>query len=187
MKAIFRWLSRFGLRRRSGLGDVGERLAAAYLRRNGYRVLGENLWSRLGEIDLFAEAPDGRTLVVVEVKSGRDEQIPPETHVSWSKQRKLVSLASRLVNRYGLDGSPGAIRRGRRRFPRRRLKRLAPPCGCVRITCVRFEHPLLLAESTLRQHRKCHELTSCEWRKPSTHLNLETWHLQLRRIRSDAG
>mgnify|MGYP001193396302 CR=1 FL=1 len=106
MKAISQWLSRFGLLRRSGLGDVGERLAAAYLRRNGYRVLGTNLWSRLGEIDLFAEAPDGRTLVVVEVKSGRDEQIPPEAHVSWSKQRKLVSLASQLVNRYGWTDRP---------------------------------------------------------------------------------
>ena len=107
MKTLSRWVSRFALGRRTvGSGRTGERIVAAHLRREGYRILGRNLWSRSGEIDLLAEAPDGRTLVVVEVKSGSDDEIAPEVHVSLPKQRKLVSLTCQLVRRNGWTDRP---------------------------------------------------------------------------------
>lgn len=93
-------------------GVVGERLAARYLRRLGYRVLGRNLRNRFGEVDILAEAPDGRTIVVVEVKSrggvadsGLDEE-SPERRVGVHKQRQLVALACQMTRRYRLTQRP---------------------------------------------------------------------------------
>lgn len=90
------------------LGKVGERAAARYLRRAGYRILGVNLRSRLGEIDILAEAPDGRTIVVVEVKAaaGDHDAVRPEERVGFDKQRKLVVLASHMARRYDLTDRP---------------------------------------------------------------------------------
>lgn len=49
------------------LGNKGERLAAAYLRRSGYRILRHQFHSKFGEVDIVAV--DGQTLVFVEVKT----------------------------------------------------------------------------------------------------------------------
>jgi len=54
---------------RRALGRLGEELAAAHLRRIGFRILGRNVRTRHGEIDLIAF--DGRTLVFAEVKARR--------------------------------------------------------------------------------------------------------------------
>ena len=96
-------------------GDRGERVAARYLREQGYRVLGCNLRSRFGEVDIFAQAPDGHTVVVVEVKSsevskrrgtGVESALVPEVRVGARKRRRLVSLAVVLARRYGLTHRP---------------------------------------------------------------------------------
>lgn len=103
------WFNRIRLRRTSSLrwlGDAGERVAARHLHQKGYRLLARNLRFRFGEIDLMARAPDGRTVVVVEVKSGTGGPIRPEVHVSPAKQRKLVALASQLIRRFALDDCP---------------------------------------------------------------------------------
>ncbi|HEV3048007.1 MAG TPA: YraN family protein [Solirubrobacteraceae bacterium] len=52
---------------RHALGRLGERLAAAHLRRLGYEVLASNVRTRHGEIDLIAFGQD--TLVFAEVKT----------------------------------------------------------------------------------------------------------------------
>jgi putative endonuclease len=54
---------------RRALGRLGERLAAAHLRRLGFAVLAQNVRTRHGEIDLIAF--DGRALVFAEVKARR--------------------------------------------------------------------------------------------------------------------
>lgn len=97
------WLARW---RRSPPGARGERLAAKHLKRAGYRILTRNLRSRLGEIDILAEAPDRHTIVIVEVKSGSGGSVPPEAHLTRAKQRKLVSLAAQLLRRYRLTQRP---------------------------------------------------------------------------------
>lgn len=84
------------------VGARGERAAARHLKRQRYRILARNLRQKLGEIDLLAEAPDGRTIVIVEVKttaSDAPDAIAPEVHVNAAKQRKLAALASMLVRR----------------------------------------------------------------------------------------
>jgi putative endonuclease len=116
------------LRRLTGPGDTGgcgEHLARRHLRARGYRILGHNLRNRFGEVDILAEAPDRRTIVVVEVKTSAgaarpDAGPPPEVHVNLAKQRKLVALACQLARARQLTQRPIrfdviAVHLGRRR------------------------------------------------------------------------
>ena len=78
---------------RSRLGARGEEFATRYLRENGYRILGQNVRARLGEIDVIAR--DGTTLCFVEVKARSDPAFGlPEERVDFHKQKRLVRLAS---------------------------------------------------------------------------------------------
>jgi putative endonuclease len=88
------------------LGARGERLAARHLRRAGYRILARNLRNRFGEVDLLALDPDGRTIVIVEVKAGSDGAVEPEVHLTRDKQRRLVALAAQVARRYRLTDRP---------------------------------------------------------------------------------
>lgn len=74
------------------LGRLGESLAANYLRRKGYRILGRNYRSKIGELDLIAAK--NQTLVFVEVKTrtGRTVGEPYEA-VDNRKRQKLLKLA----------------------------------------------------------------------------------------------
>ncbi len=84
------------------LGRRSESLAAEHLQKLGYTLLARNARLRRGEADLVCEAPDRRTVVVVEVKSregggeGGAKQIAPEVAVNHAKRRKLVAIARSL-------------------------------------------------------------------------------------------
>lgn len=110
LKSLAKWL-------RPPVGVRGERLAARHLRRAGYRVLARNLRNRFGEVDILAEAPDGRTVVIVEVKSqtprATDDTTAtttrptaPEARVGQRKRRKLVGLACQVARQYRLTDRP---------------------------------------------------------------------------------
>jgi len=71
-------------------GRRGEQLAAWYLRLKGYRILGRNMRTPLGEIDLVIRR--GSTLVFVEVKRRRGT-IDPRAVVG-ARQRDRVSRAA---------------------------------------------------------------------------------------------
>jgi putative endonuclease len=90
------------------VGAVAERRVASHLKRRGYRVLAQNVRNRFGEIDIVAEAPDGRTIAIVEVKASESalDDPPPELRVNAFKQRKLVALACQLARRYDLTDRP---------------------------------------------------------------------------------
>lgn len=85
--------------RRRVLGRRGEQLAARHLRRAGYRILHRNLRVGDDEADIVAMAPDGRMVVIVEVKTRRDDRLAPELAVNQQKQSRLVRLAARLQRR----------------------------------------------------------------------------------------
>ncbi|MCI0362512.1 MAG: YraN family protein [Phycisphaerales bacterium] len=90
-----KWLPRF-LWRRESLGRQGEKFAAKWLRRRRYRILERNVPIGDDEADLVALDPDGRTIVIVEVKTKRDDTIAPELSITQAKQFHLMRLASRL-------------------------------------------------------------------------------------------
>lgn len=74
------------------LGATGEKIAARYLRRNGYRILLRNYRCPAGEIDLIAA--EGDTLVFVEVKTrSADEAALPEDAVDAAKRRQVIRAA----------------------------------------------------------------------------------------------
>ena len=71
---------------------MGERLAAAYYRRRGCRVLEMNFRTRRGEIDVIAQKGD--MLIFAEVKT-RDEAAAaqPAEAVTAQKRRRIVLAA----------------------------------------------------------------------------------------------
>lgn len=108
LKRLIHLLDAIRLKRqyRSSTGARGERAAADLLKRTGYRVMARNLRNRFGEIDLVALAPDGRTVVIIEVKTAERADAMPELRVNQKKQRKLTALAAQIVRRYKLENKP---------------------------------------------------------------------------------
>jgi putative endonuclease len=84
---------------RKETGTAGEMLAVRLLVRKGFRVLGTNVRSPFGEIDIVAE--DRGTVVFVEVKSkrGRRRGLPEEMLTPW-KRRRLTRLALVWLQRH---------------------------------------------------------------------------------------
>ncbi len=77
---------------RRQLGDAGEDLAAAALKKQGYKILERNYVTSLGEIDLIAR--QGKTLVFIEVKTRKNERFgAPQEAVNPAKQNKFRRLA----------------------------------------------------------------------------------------------
>jgi putative endonuclease len=74
------------------LGRKGESIAAAYLRKNGYRVLYKNFRSkRGGEIDLVCRDCGAKTLVFVEVKTRATDAFgPPHYAVTLKQQDRII-------------------------------------------------------------------------------------------------
>jgi putative endonuclease len=82
------------------LGNAGERAAARYLRRLGYRILARRYRTPLGELDLIAR--DNDCIVFVEVKTRRSQGAgQPFEAVDARKQAQLTRLALAFLKRYG--------------------------------------------------------------------------------------
>jgi putative endonuclease len=84
-------------------GQWGERQAAHYLRRHGYRILYRNFTpSGGGEVDLVCRDKPEDTLVFVEVKTrSSEERGRPADAVDYEKQRQVAKGAMawlRLLN-----------------------------------------------------------------------------------------
>jgi putative endonuclease len=74
------------------LGARGEKAAARYLRRRGYKILLKNFRSGKAEVDIVARQNDW--LVFVEVKTRESEQFgAPSEAVDRDKQRNLSKAA----------------------------------------------------------------------------------------------
>ena len=85
---------------RISLGQQGEQLAAALLRKEGYRILECNYRGRLGEIDLIAE--EEGCLVFVEVKTRRNLACGhPLESIDRRKQRQLIKVAREYLAEKG--------------------------------------------------------------------------------------
>lgn len=81
---------------RRRLGDEGEGRAEAYLRQQGFRILGRNVRSPLGELDLVAD--DQGVLVFVEVKRRRTGTFGGAIEaVDARKRAKVIQLAAQYL------------------------------------------------------------------------------------------
>ncbi len=74
-------------------GAHGEKLAARFLRKHGYKILYRNFRGRRGgEIDIVCR--DGDTLVFVEVKTRTSEDFGRPIETIRSEQRQRISLGA---------------------------------------------------------------------------------------------
>jgi putative endonuclease len=84
---------RAGRRDHLALGRRGERAAAEFLRRRGYRVVASGFLARRGEVDLVCRA--GERLVLVEVKTRTSDAFgAPVEAVGARKRRALLAAAA---------------------------------------------------------------------------------------------
>jgi putative endonuclease len=86
-------------------GQEGERLAALFLEKQGFRILDRNYRNRLGEIDIVAE--DQGVLVFVEVRTLKESaRHTPEETIQWKKKQRLSRTALVYVQHKGLENLP---------------------------------------------------------------------------------
>lgn len=85
----------------TSLGVRGERAAAKFLKRLGYKIVARAQRTLLGELDLIAV--DGRTVVLVEVKTreSHDAGHPLEA-IDDHKQQRMTRAALGYLKRHGL-------------------------------------------------------------------------------------
>jgi putative endonuclease len=82
---------------RAEVGAYGERVAAAFLRSKGYRVLYRNYLTERGELDLVCR--DGEVLVFVEVRTRSSEEFGrPAESIDAGKQQSVRYAADRYLD-----------------------------------------------------------------------------------------
>ena len=86
------------------IGAYGEKIAASYLKKQGYKIITKNFLSAHGEIDIIAQNKE--TLVFVEVKSRKDSDenfknygFPCEA-VTKTKQKHIIFTARCYLQRH---------------------------------------------------------------------------------------
>ena len=90
---------------RRQVGNAGEDLAAAALKKQGYKILERNYRTPLGEIDLIARHQG--FLVFLEVKTRRSLHFgQPQEAVSPAKQKRLKRLADYYLKQKRLGEVP---------------------------------------------------------------------------------
>lgn len=84
------------------LGEAGERAAAAYLEKRGYRICHRN-W-RKGHLELDLVATYGDELIVVEVKTRTDTvHTLPQEAVTPQKIRRTVAATNMYLKTFRID------------------------------------------------------------------------------------
>ncbi len=88
---------------RLDFGNKGEKAAASFLKKRGYRILKKNFRASIGEIDLIAEHKD--VLVFIEVKSRTNQSFGhPSLAVTPAKQKKIAQTAQVFLMKYPVKG-----------------------------------------------------------------------------------
>lgn len=81
------------------LGRLGEDFAVKVLTLNDYKVIGRNVHTQAGEIDIIAECNGGSELCFAEVKTrSSDDFGRPSEAVNSEKQRRMRNSAMLYLN-----------------------------------------------------------------------------------------
>jgi putative endonuclease len=115
MLDLFGFLRRKAAKRtaKQETGDAGERAAARFLKKRGYRILARNVRYPQGEVDLVALEKRAGTLCFVEVRSraleeGEVPRIALEETVTPAKRRKVIRAAHCFMKQHA--GSDPTVR-----------------------------------------------------------------------------
>lgn len=94
------------------IGDIGERVAANFLRNSGYEIIALNYTNSfgraLGEIDIIARENATAELVFVEVKTrefSKYSQTLPEENITATKLHKLQKIAQAYLRQKHLENT----------------------------------------------------------------------------------
>lgn len=85
---------------RKKLGQKGEEIIAAYLRRDGTKIIERNFRCRYGEVDIVAERD--KEYIFIEVRTRRSLQFgTPEESITNRKLSKLARTAEFYLHKIG--------------------------------------------------------------------------------------
>ena len=88
---------------RKELGAKGEKLAAKFLKRKGYKIIQCNYKCKLGEIDIIARHDE--TFVFTEVKTRRTLEFgPPQYAITAAKRKQISKVALSYIREKRLNG-----------------------------------------------------------------------------------
>ena len=86
------------------IGDRGERLVAEYYRRNGYVILGRNVHTTSGEIDIIAQKK--KNIVFIEVKTRTSVLFGyPEESIDEAKKDRIFRCSSEYLEMHNIKES----------------------------------------------------------------------------------
>lgn len=92
---------------RQATGRQGEALAKAYLQKKGWTILDTNWRSRMGELDIVATIPHEPFLVIVEVRTKRNQSYGTAAEsVNFRKQQKVRRLGLQYAQQNRLLSKP---------------------------------------------------------------------------------
>lgn len=85
------------MHKKDALGQYGEAIAARYLERNGWTVIGRNWRCDIGELDIIAQRED--VIAICEVKTRRSTRFgSPLEAVTPEKVKRLRRLAGKWLS-----------------------------------------------------------------------------------------
>ena len=91
---------------RAQTGQRGEAAAAKFYLDQGCKLLAHNFRTRMGELDLVVQEPDG-TVVICEVTTrAKGSLTSPAQAVDGPKQRRLIRAAQVYLQQTGLSDAP---------------------------------------------------------------------------------
>ena len=90
------------------LGDLGEKIAADYLKERDYQIIETNYQKPWGEIDIIVQ--NNKEVIFVEVKTrtvSKGQSLSPEENVGFDKKQKVIRTAQTylLEKKYPLETS----------------------------------------------------------------------------------
>jgi len=90
------------------VGMRGEDAAARFLSHKGYAVIGRNVRTFVGEIDIVARK--GSFVIFVEVKTRKTVSLgPPYLSITKKKEKKLIQCALCYMKMKGIQDTPWSI------------------------------------------------------------------------------
>ena len=91
---------------RAETGHRGEAAAARWYQKQGCRLLAHNFHTRMGELDVVVQEPDG-IIVICEVKTRSSNAISrPAAAVNAAKQKRLILAAQHYLQCTGQSDAP---------------------------------------------------------------------------------
>jgi putative endonuclease len=84
------------------IGKWGEETAVEYLTHKGYEIIGQNVRTPYGEIDIIAK--QGNITLFVEVKARTSNKMGlPEESITTKKREHMVACAEHYAAEHGID------------------------------------------------------------------------------------